>query len=136
MSHCTHHVSLLLQAIESDIGLGHGLPSLHPLLICPRRLHQVAAGVLAKSPRRESSTSPAIRTVLIWFGRSDVIEHVSREFLPDRKNTHWGKRKLKRPMTVLIYVDTSKQVGDPDHLKVFAKPPPRKCGSTKTTRKA
>jgi hypothetical protein len=23
------------------------------------------------------------------------------------------------PMTVLIYVDTSKQVGDPDHLKVF-----------------
>jgi hypothetical protein len=25
-----------------------------------------------------------------------------------------------RTMTVLIYVDTSKQVGDPDHLKVFA----------------
>ena len=24
------------------------------------------------------------------------------------------------PMTVLIYLDTSKQVGDPDHLKVFA----------------
>jgi len=24
------------------------------------------------------------------------------------------------PMTVLIYVDTSKQVGDADHLKVFA----------------
>jgi hypothetical protein len=23
-------------------------------------------------------------------------------------------------MTVLIYVDTSKQVGEPDHLKVFA----------------
>jgi hypothetical protein len=23
-------------------------------------------------------------------------------------------------MTVLIYVNTSKQVGDPDHLKVFA----------------
>ena len=23
-------------------------------------------------------------------------------------------------MTVLIYVDTNKQVGDPDHLKVFA----------------
>jgi hypothetical protein len=23
-------------------------------------------------------------------------------------------------MTVLIYVDTSKQVGDPDHCKVFA----------------
>jgi hypothetical protein len=24
------------------------------------------------------------------------------------------------PKTVLIYVDTSKQIGDPDHLKVFA----------------
>jgi hypothetical protein len=24
------------------------------------------------------------------------------------------------PMTVLIYVNASKQVGDPDHLKVFA----------------
>ena len=24
------------------------------------------------------------------------------------------------PMTVLIYVDTSKQVGDKDHLQVFA----------------
>jgi hypothetical protein len=27
---------------------------------------------------------------------------------------------LKRRMTVWIYGDTSKQVGDPDHLKVFA----------------
>src|SRR3954452_13465929 len=26
----------------------------------------------------------------------------------------------ERPMTVLIYVDSSKQVGDRDHLKVFA----------------
>ena len=26
----------------------------------------------------------------------------------------------RTPMTVLIYVDTSKQVGDRDHLKVFA----------------
>jgi hypothetical protein len=25
-------------------------------------------------------------------------------------------------MTVWIYTDTSKQVGDPDHLKVFANP--------------
>ena len=32
-----------------------------------------------------------------------------------------GQRKLKiRPMTVLICVNTAKQVGDPDHLKVFA----------------
>jgi hypothetical protein len=27
---------------------------------------------------------------------------------------------LERPMKVLIYVDTSKRVGDRDHLKVFA----------------
>jgi hypothetical protein len=32
-----------------------------------------------------------------------------------------GKTKTQEGgMTVLIYVDTSKQVGDPDHLKVFA----------------
>ena len=39
-------------------------------------------------------------------------------------------------MTVLIYVDTSKQVGDPDHLKVFASATPRKPGSRKTILKA
>jgi hypothetical protein len=34
-----------------------------------------------------------------------------------------GKTKTQAeegPMTVLIYVNTSKPVGDPDHLKVFA----------------
>jgi hypothetical protein len=32
-----------------------------------------------------------------------------------------GPEKAKEgPMTVLIYVDTSKEVGDKDHLKVFA----------------
>jgi hypothetical protein len=39
-------------------------------------------------------------------------------------------------MTVLIYVNTSKQVGDPDHLKVFAMPTLRKPGSNRTIRKA
>ena len=29
-------------------------------------------------------------------------------------------RKVGSNMSVLIYVDTSKQVGHPDHLKVFA----------------
>ena len=38
--------------------------------------------------------------------------------------THVGRgrfsvRTMDLPMTVLIYVDTSNQVGDPDHLKVF-----------------
>jgi hypothetical protein len=45
--------------------------------------------------------------------------HVERVFNPDRKETHWGKTE-ERPMTVFVYVDTSKQVGDRDHLKVFA----------------
>ena len=32
-----------------------------------------------------------------------------------------GKAEAEeRPMTVLIYMDTSKQVGDREHLKVFA----------------
>ena len=41
----TGPVQFGLQAIASDIGLRHGLPSLHTLLICPRRILQVAAGV-------------------------------------------------------------------------------------------
>jgi hypothetical protein len=40
-------------------------------------------------------------------------------------------------MTVLIYVTTSKQVGDADHLKVVRKSRRRgKIGSKKTTRNA
>ena len=39
-------------------------------------------------------------------------------------------------MTVLIYVDTSKQVGDKDHLKVFANADPADIGLRKTIRKA
>jgi hypothetical protein len=31
-----------------------------------------------------------------------------------------GRSKLKGSMTIWIYVDTSKQVGDKDHLKAFA----------------
>jgi hypothetical protein len=50
----------------------------------------------------------------------------------EKRSDRWAERladeeaidaKPKNPglkMTVLIYVDTSKQVGDPDHLKVFA----------------
>ena len=38
-------------------------------------------------------------------------------------------------MTVWIYVDTSKQVGDKDHLKVFATEVAAEIGSRGTTRK-
>ena len=47
--------------------------------------------------------------------------HVERVFNSDRKDHALGPEKAKEgPMTVFIYVDTSKQVGDKDHLKVFA----------------
>jgi hypothetical protein len=39
-------------------------------------------------------------------------------------------------MTVFVYVTTSKQVGDPEHIKVFATRTPRKPGSRKTIPKA
>jgi hypothetical protein len=39
-------------------------------------------------------------------------------------------------MTVWIYVDTSKQVGDRDHLRSSTARKPRKLGLTSTTRKA
>jgi len=47
-----------------------------------------------------------------------------REFNPTRKDPHWGTPQVgARPMkTVWIYVDTRKQVGDRDHIKVFASP--------------
>jgi hypothetical protein len=38
-------------------------------------------------------------------------------------------------MTVWIYVDTGKQVGDRNHLKVFASEAARKHGCRKTTRR-
>jgi hypothetical protein len=33
--------------------------------------------------------------------------------------------------TVWIYVNTSKQLGDPDHIEVFTRPTPRKHGARK-----
>jgi hypothetical protein len=59
------------------------------------------------------------------LARIDVLRalnrHVERVFDPSRKDHHWGCRKLRRDqMSVWIYVDVSKEVGDVDHLKVFA----------------
>ena len=39
------------------------------------------------------------------------------------------------PMTVFIYVNTSKQVGDVDHLKVFANPDAAETWFEETARK-
>jgi hypothetical protein len=47
--------------------------------------------------------------------------YVERVFDPTRKEHHWGApQPSEGPMSVFIYVNTSKQVGDADHLKVFA----------------
>ena len=49
--------------------------------------------------------------------------HVERVFSPERKKTHWGKAKAEeRPMTAFVDVDTSEQVGDPDHVALCATP--------------
>ena len=39
-------------------------------------------------------------------------------------------------MTVFVYVDTSKEVGDPDHIKVFATADAAATGSKKTIPRA
>jgi hypothetical protein len=49
-----------------------------------------------------------------------VHRHHVRDFDTSRKPHHWESESSGGRMTVLIYVDTSKQVGDRDHLKVFA----------------
>jgi hypothetical protein len=48
--------------------------------------------------------------------------HVERAFNPERKDTHpLGTTETQEgPMTVFVYVSTSKQVGDAEHVKVFA----------------
>jgi hypothetical protein len=47
--------------------------------------------------------------------------HVERVLDPTPQRASLGAEKAQEgPMTVWIYVDTSKQVGDKDYLKVFA----------------
>jgi hypothetical protein len=50
--------------------------------------------------------------------------NVVREFDSSRKEPQWGPPQAEeRPMTIVwIYVDTNKEIGDRDHLKVFATP--------------
>jgi hypothetical protein len=50
--------------------------------------------------------------------------NAQRAFTHREKTPHWGPAQATEGprMTVLIYVNTTKQVGDADHLKVFANP--------------
>jgi hypothetical protein len=53
--------------------------------------------------------------------RASIEPEVERVFDPTRKRASLGAPQASEgPMTVFIYVNTSKQVGDADHLKVFA----------------
>jgi hypothetical protein len=56
--------------------------------------------------------------------RIGVLRALNRNFermLTDRKEMYWGRPEAQEgpTMTVLIYVNTSKRVGDPELLKIF-----------------
>ena len=70
LSRCIHFASLYLQAIASDIGLGHGLPSLHTLFTCPRRLLQGAAGVFIGGCANQVHVEQAFNPET-WFEEND-----------------------------------------------------------------
>jgi hypothetical protein len=75
----------------------------------------------------------------MMHSRIGVLRALNRNverILTDRKDMQWGAPEAQEgpTMTVLIYVKTSKQVGDPDHLKVFANPDARKHGLRKMTK--
>ena len=73
----------------------------------------------------------------------EVYNRVAKEKRRDR----WAERfddaeepvektRTRLEISVFVYVNTSKQVGDPDHLKVFATAPRRMLGLRNTIRKA
>jgi hypothetical protein len=50
-----------------------------------------------------------------------ALNHNVERTFTDRKEMYWGRQNLKRGQNdSRIYVNTSKKVGDADHLKVFA----------------
>jgi hypothetical protein len=46
--------------------------------------------------------------------------HVERVFNPAQRDPLGEEKAQEGPMTVFVYVNTSKQVGDAEHVKVFA----------------
>lgn len=92
------------------------------------------AAYITKLPKKESDLpewQTAIEVLLLcsrggptMMARIGVMKalnrHVERVFNPAQRYPLGQTEAQERPMTVLIYVDTSKQIGDPDHLTVFA----------------
>jgi|EndMetStandDraft_7_1072992.scaffolds.fasta_scaffold126334_3 hypothetical protein len=53
--------------------------------------------------------------------------NVNQVINPGLKLQHWRKAQAEeRPMTVFVYVNTSRQIGDVEHIKVFANQTPRR----------
>jgi hypothetical protein len=62
----------------------------------------------------------------VMHSRIGVLRALNRnveQAITDRKEMHWEPPQAEEgSMTVWIYVDTNKEVGDVDHLKVFTTP--------------
>src|SRR6516162_11469075 len=82
----------------------HGIAS--SLLLSPTKQRLRSC---ARSPTRPSETYFA--RWIRWTVASDAHSRGNREI--------WPKGSSERRMTVFVYVNTSKQVGDADHIKVF-----------------
>jgi hypothetical protein len=58
---------------------------------------------------------------MFLVGEVSKRTHKVREFNPNRKDPPLGPEQAEeRPMTVFVCVNTSRQVGDAEHIKVFA----------------
>jgi hypothetical protein len=111
------------------------LMALFPLLTGFISFYDSTKGTPAPAPvlKRIALSGPRLESNLIEHRERLVsLEHAHGHDPDDQPAPAEGVRHLaqddalgeakaqERPMTVLIYVDTSKHVGDPDHLKVFA----------------
>jgi hypothetical protein len=76
-----------------------------------------------------------------FCGRIGVVTALNREkFVSSIRCagsiTGHAKAEERPTMTVFVYVDTNKQVGDPDRIEVFASQLPRRPGFSKMIRTA
>ena len=64
------------------------------------------------------------RTMFARIGMMQALNrHHVRQFDPARKNSSLGQEKAQEgPMSVFVYVNTSKQVGDPEHVPRCSRP--------------
>ncbi len=72
-----------------------------------------------KAAKRDEIASHTLRMLKEHYSGKLRLSDVKEMFV-DEGSCLKAKGNQEERMTVLIYVNTSKQVGDPDHLKVFA----------------